>query len=564
VRIGLVSRFVKTGRLKLVVYCVDGGQEPLWQIALKRAVVPISGALFIASLPGSPMFSRHALPLSSRPPASQVPVADLSSRHASAAECVPKAALARTSLAMLRFIARSPASYHPSPVKAQTKQIANAPLKTKAAISLPIELWGEIARFSSRRDVLNLRTINAEMKFQADTAITSITLAGNTRVRAFADAQDFQHIERLQVSYIDSATLQYLATSLAKDGAIRCRHRPILELKNAEGDLADGLITLSQLPLGKLRFDDMHLMDTKAVNALAACNFPVDLTASFLPGTLPATSCIATLSSLSAYMCEFTDDMAKRFASHGALESLYFCPSASFSSRGIEDLASLAKLRCLWLDYNGTPNPIDLAAASALAANPRLESLHIAQLLPSFLQRRFQLFSAESFAALSDSQSLKTLQMPIGPGMHSLGNLKSLESLELDGRFPGCPLLSTETARCFAQLNSLKSLKLVDVGFERDALSLLLGVHHARHVHLEGVCVDGDVLSALLSKRGLKTLSIARGKGGPLISDQHLAVLLRQPGLERLHVDNVQYARLPGSAILALVRQAPSYAHGRR
>jgi hypothetical protein len=308
----------------------------------------------------------------------------------------------------------------------------------------------------------------------------------------------------------------------------------------------------------------MHLVDAKAIDALETCHFPVELTASFLPAVLAATCRIATLSSLSAYMCEFSDDMAKQFASHNALESLDICASTAFSSRGVEDLAALATLRLLSLRYSGTPNPLDPAAASALAANPRLEALHITQPMPSLMQQRFQLFSAESFAALSDSQSLKTLHMPIGPGMHSVGNLKSLESLELDGRFGDCPPLSTEAARSFARLHKLQYLKLVDVGFGRDALPLLINTHHASVLHIEGARIDGEVLSALMSANGLKTLSLSRGKSGPVLSDGQVGTLLRHPGLERLHLDNVHYARLPGRSTLVLVRQAHFQPHGRR
>ena len=418
---------------------------------------------------------------------------------------------------------------------------------------LPSELWTEIADFSSRQEILNLRAISREVKAFVDPTVTTVTLRGSKNASDFANSCEFQNIRRLSLIGVSTACLRHVTERLAANP----RPELMMSVEKCEASLTHVLAGLSALPLASLSLDNYHPLSLIDVRMLIGCNFPLDLSTSFLYDGLLEAANIPNLRSLRVQLADVDDVIATWFSAHPTLENIRFCASDGFTARGMENLAALSKLRSLFVEFMGEPNVIDVAAATALAANPKLEVLKISQFMFSMMPRRFEPFSAESFQALCASQSLQTLTIPVVSGMQYLADLPKLGVLELHGKFSACPTITTATARSFMTLPNLQSLKLDTVRFEPEALSIYLAGTSAKHLALNEIALDENAVTALRSNPHLETLSIVSGRTAAVLPAQRVRALLTHPTLQRLSVDGVVYGRLSSGTSAAWCRHWP-------
>ena len=385
---------------------------------------------------------------------------------------------------------------------------------------LPAEIWGEIARFSSRKDILILRSTSTSVKFEADAAISTMTLAGTDALRAFTHARCFSHITTLRLVDIDDASLHDFATHLATHP----RHDLTLEIENSYRGVARGLGSLSAVPLAMLRLHNVYLIDSVRA-ALGKCPFPIALSGYFGAGEFVAATRIPTLRTLISPSTEFDDAVAHLVASHQALQVLSVQASDNLTSRGIADLAQMPALQALSVDQSFfMARPIDAITARALAANRTLERLSIAS--------GIQAPSEETFSFLSESSSLKMLEISVCHGMHRLADITSLERLTLCGSRTG-PSVSTDLARVVARMPNLHTLRLHATGFATGALRVLLENCRSENLHLQRVALLREEVAALLANPHVKVLTLVN----VIASRELLLPLFQHPTFESLTVD---------------------------
>lgn len=276
-----------------------------------------------------------------------------------------------------------------------------SPLSASPSPRLPREVWGEVASFCARRDILNLRAVGPELQCAIDDTVTTMTLKGNEQLRMFMDARGFANIETLRLKDTDSDGIAYLAERFAARFSARVDTPLKLELNGSDLGMAQSIVNLQRLPLAGLRIH-AAFMARGAVAALINCVYPVQLQGLLSTDKLLAASCIGSLTSLRNEARFFDDGMARVFSDQPALESLACLVSSSFSARGAASIALIPKLRVLDLDLL-SGEAITPAAARVWAAKPGLETLR--------LLTHFQPVPEESISILAASETLQRLRV---------------------------------------------------------------------------------------------------------------------------------------------------------
>lgn len=396
------------------------------------------------------------------------------------------------------------------------------------SVDLPAEIWGEIARFSAREDILNLRRASTALRMDADIAVSTLTLSGAAQLHAFTDANCFKHVTTLRLIDIDNNSLHHFASQLAAHP----RNTLTLEIQNSYQGVSRGLAALQGVPLSMLRLENVYLIDA-VVAALKECLFPVELKGYLSAEEFVAATHIPTLRMLTSPSTEFDDAIAQSFSLHPTLQVLSLHAGENLSPRGIAYLAQMPALRALSIDESYLfAKPIDVMAARALAANQTIENLSI----PSSIRGP----SEESFAALSKSSSVKMLEISVCHGMHRLADMVSLAHLALCGSRESPPI-STDVASVISSMPHLHTLRLNATHFAAGALHTLLKSCRATNVIIQRVPLRLEEVAALLKNRHISVLTLVETGA----SSELLSSLLRHPTLKRLSVDS-QLSRLLG------------------
>jgi len=410
----------------------------------------------------------------------------------------------------------------------------------------PNDSWRSITAFSSRKDVLNLRAANRDLYIQADQALTVITLR-RWHVEAFINSPGFNHVKTLCIEHPDNESLARLATHLEahprRGLALRLSSNAISSPNSLPGGYqisADTMARLNGLPLAALHIDKvLGFRSDDVLDALATCPFPVDLAGVFSRDALMAASRIAKLRTLTIGGMEFDDGLARMFSTHSALEAISVGTSRDVSSAGVIALASIPTLRTLCVDLWTDIVQIDAASASAIAANPALNTLKVTE---------GQGLSEESFAALSPSQNLTTLHVHFREGMLELGNMASLRHLAFTPSTWAPPVkMDVASAASIARLPALETIILPNMKSEIGALAAILTSSPAHTITFEGYYdFDQEELAALQANTHVRELIFK--KGG--MNHDTIDAMLQHPTLERVRIMARELRRIPGQALL--------------
>ena len=388
-----------------------------------------------------------------------------------------------------------------------------------SSTDLPAEIWGEIARYSSRDDILNLRSTCAAIKPEADTAVSTMTLQGSDRLRAFTHSGSFRHLTLLRLVDVDDASLHHFTMALMRHP----RNNLTLEIENSHQGVARGLAALSEVPLAQLRLQNVYLIES-VLAALERCPFPIALSGYFCTEEFVGAVRIPTLRQLTSPSTEFDDAIAQAFAQHRGLRVLSLSACDNLTSRGMADLARIPTLQALSIDESlFWACPIDATAARALAANPTMERLSI----PSGKRAP----SEETVAELSKSRTLKRLEISVCNGTHRLADLVSLEDLTLYGGRNG-PSISVPIAQAVARLPNLHTLCLNATEFAAGALNTLLAECRAKHLVLQNISLHQEEIAGPNINDHLKALTLLNVGASRAL----LLPLQHHPGLESFTV----------------------------
>lgn len=393
---------------------------------------------------------------------------------------------------------------------------------------LPNEIWGEIAHFSLRNDVLNLRASSNALKQEADRAVTVLRLNGSANISAFATANCFPYIRSLNLYGADNDSLLLLARRLA---AFPREHLRIT-LMSRQGSISEALIAIAALPLASLLVHRFHQASDNGLAALSACRYPLELTGNLTREALVTASRIATLTTLCSEALGFDDHVAASYAAHPALKFLLLHANSRLSSRGVASIAAMPALRDLVL-YNADElaAPLDVMAASALAANRTLESLYI--------ETGASCLHAPSFAALSGSQTLKLLRISICENMHQIEGMRGLQCLMLSGKGEACPVLTPTAAHAIVNLPHLRFLTVRFARCEPQSLRLLFSPSSITNMYVRGTHVTPDAIAAIIANTRLSALKLDDAG----LSPEDIRTLSYHPNLMTLTVDGVTIKR---------------------
>lgn len=370
--------------------------------------------------------------------------------------------------------------------------------ETRRTSELPREIWGEIATFSSRDTVLNLRAVCHMLKIESDQSITRISVRGGARLRAFADANAFPLVQTLGLIKCGDADLAYLGA------ALRRHPRPQLCLVLDQGNsgiTARGFAALHTVSFRSLQMK-FGVLDTADVQALSTLNCPMSITAYCSPAGLLAMANIRGLRELWPIRSIFDDRVARAFRDHPVTDlTLVSCRYVTAST--LQHIAGNQSLRVLNLD--STDAAFDVDAARAFAENQTLKTLAIWHPMHHFL-------SENACAALSENRGLKVLSMPVPAGIGYLGRMASLRGLHLQGLTEGAlqaaPAIREHDAHALVRGLKLESLRLTRVQFLGDAHAVLLGGIRATTLCLTETTLDAGAVSALLTNRNVTDLEL--------------------------------------------------------
>ena len=406
---------------------------------------------------------------------------------------------------------------------------ADSPRYNIGTIELPHEIWGEIASFSLRTDILNLRATSTALQSQADTAITTMTILAAPALRAFSDAAGFQHVDTLSIDVVDHAATDYFAQSLA----VRPRLGLTLDVMHGFANLTSTLTKLSAVPLAGLVLRSPNL-DDQVLHALRHFRAPITLIGRFAIHQFAALSHIPTLTELLLLSPNIDEAAAEQLSSHGALRSLALPLMPELTPQCIAllgHIVSLREWRLTEMVYEYCP--LSTSVAQALAENRWLEKLVI--------KTYTQPVSRACFHALSTSQTLKKLEISVCEGLERLGHLETLEHLHLNGRCRGSPPINQQTAASLAKLVKLRSLVIVGAQFTPGALSTLLTVSPASTLYLKSVSLTDDHLNALIDNGSLRVLTLV----DIALTQAQVATLWAHPQLVKLRIAGNRHHALP-------------------
>jgi hypothetical protein len=375
--------------------------------------------------------------------------------------------------------------------------------------SLYGDLWCEIATFSARRDVLNLRSISTDLSKWVDKSITSLSVTADqapAMVAALGHAKNLNHIRALRIENCANDNLPGVIQALTA-----LPHAPwhVEFVRNPR--LLNPLYTLDVQPFSdiapaSLRLSDFCVDTAEMLQGLARLNYPIHLATGHPHGllhdeNLPALANIPHLVSLDVMASAIDDGAAQALGAHPTLTELHLHTDAShrlvISDRALAALANSVTLRTLHLARVDTDFSEEVIAA--LAGNRSLAYLCLGGPDDVF---------DESFAlALSRNTILNTLHIAVRAGCGHLAHMRSLEHLFIGGK------ISLDDARQFAKHAHLRTLHGYRCEFAPGALAVMVGCP-IKHITLENpagnavfALTDTDI-DAFLGNTALRSLSL--------------------------------------------------------
>ena len=424
---------------------------------------------------------------------------------------------------------------------------------------IPNDVWRITAGFSSRADVLSLRTTSRELKAQLDLAVTSVTLRGPDDLLSFIAANSFLRVKDMQLVGPSDAALQALITHLAAHPRLGLTlslsgNDPALQRPAPIDASAETLRRISALPLNTLQLyvseAGSGAVVSRQLAALVGCRYGVEL---FAPRTmhrleLIAASNLPTLTRLEVRSARLTEEVTDRFAGHPALQVLHVNDMDGATNPSIEALATIPTLCELRIGGVGK-GTIEESAAMALAKLPVLATLELTN---------YARLPEAAFAFLARIKSLRTLTIRYQPAMRELANMVSLTRLSLDVQFERPYEFDPITAATIAGLPKLETfeLHLLKTADPDTVGALCRNSAFRKFILFIGSDLHEAVLAVLVANTRLTELTIHNFSNVSGFSQHTVDTLRRHPTLYRLTVvnDNMVFERVADESALMAVQ----------
>lgn len=380
---------------------------------------------------------------------------------------------------------------------------ASNPAPSQLSTALPNEIWGVIADFCARDVILNLRSVDSTLRFEADRTINNLVLTGSEQIRGFADSTGFTEIKNVSLRHGNSEDLLYLATALAAKPDCGPHLEIILALAhgcNAARN-AEAFSVLSTLDLASLSiaFGEITVSDA---DALAQANFPINLRTGFTTESLLAAAQIQSLAVLRPLYGDFNDEVALAFSTHPALQSLLITTDSMLTSRGLEHLAQMSAICEMVLNCGSLR--IDTSAARALAANNSLTALS--------LYKTMEFVDDEAAQAFSRSLSIQKLWVSSTAGVPhlcSMANLKELYLIGLRQPVSDTLRLTHEQGVALVQSAHVETLGVYVCDLDDDVLVHIARLNTLQTLRLRGIYIPLAAIEMLRVNTGLTALELS-------------------------------------------------------
>jgi len=363
------------------------------------------------------------------------------------------------------------------------------------------DVWGEIAKFSSRDVLLNLRSAAKHMAAWVDRGITSIKVSATDAPAMLAmlgDAIHLKHIDAFRIEDCNDQNFPSVVTALAA-----LSDRPfaltVVESRRRDARLTQAsLQLLTEVAATSLEIWLGEEFSHVEAEALAHLDYPVSVQGTFVadaPRDQLALAGIPRLTALSMWPHLVDTDGARAFATHPTLTELRCLSTGrlSLSEAALSALAGSVQLRTLYI--GSTRHSFGAEAFSALANNRILERLKIGN-----VARPIDPIFAE---LLSTNTTLKSLDIPVGAGCGYLTKMPALEDLTLR-----CTSLNLDDAQLILQHAQLHRLAFVFLPhFDAGTLGTIAG-SDVIALRIERVAPSEDDVTALLANGHLRSLDL--------------------------------------------------------
>jgi hypothetical protein len=365
------------------------------------------------------------------------------------------------------------------------------------------DLWGEIATFASRSDVLRLRSTGKDMAKWVDRALTRIEVDAENApamLRALGKAANLKHINTLEITACHDGNLPPLIASLGELPHARLHIAIRRDSWSWDTFTEAGLVHLREIAPASLRLSDIGPISVGIAEIIAGLNYPVHLFAardgSVPPNVLQILARTPRLASLVIKADGMSDDVAQRLGTHPTLCELRIVSlwPVSITDHALAALVSSSTLKTL--DFCTTED-FGPTAMAALALNRHLEKFCLGGIYHAF---------DESLAgALSRNNTLREVEIQLKDGCGHLAKMTSLEHLTITG------VITLDDAHQFAAHAQLKTLCIHRTAISAGALAVIVSCRVA-HLKLEddvteNLLNDEDV-DALLKNKSLRSLAI--------------------------------------------------------
>jgi len=365
------------------------------------------------------------------------------------------------------------------------------------------DLWGEIAKFSSRNDVLRLRSTGKDMATWVDKSLTGIEVSADdapAMLRVLGNATNLKHISTLRITACHDGNLPLLISALVGLPHARLHIAISRDRWSWDAFSEGGLVHLRKIAPASLRLSDIGALSVGIAEVIAGLNYPIHLSAtsdgSVPKNVLDILARTQRLVSLVIKADGMSDDVAQVLGAHPTLCELRIVSlwPMSITDRALAALASSSTLKTL--DFCTTED-FGPTAMAALAINHQLEKLRLGGMYHSF--------DESLAAALSRNNTLKEIDIQLKNGCGHLAKMTSLEHLTIRG------VITLDDARQFAAHAHLKTLYIHRTAIYAGALAVIVSCRVA-HLKLEddvteNLLTDEDV-DALLENKTLRSLAM--------------------------------------------------------
>ena len=424
------------------------------------------------------------------------------SAEAGASEVLASAQAASAGASILPKVATSAASPATVPERDDVLQL----LYTHHSYPiLPKDLWGEVAKFSSRGDVLSLRTASTDMSRWVDRSVTSLKVDANKVAGTLAvvgNAIDLNHITTLRIEHCTNRNLRAVIAALSVLPHAAIDIELVRDRYTWDAFDANSLVDLRDLLPRSLRLSEIGTLTPRMAQLLGQLSYPLHLSGGQSHGrveedALRALAGIPHLASLEVTLDAVSDDVALALGAHPELTTLHLNTSwaIKISHSALISLASSSTLKTMCLD--DTRDEASKEVIAAFAANGTLESLML---------KGFGQYLDEAFAVtMSTNTTLKTLNVPLAAGCGHLAKIRSLEHLVISGE------ISLRDAEIFSANAHLKSVNCYRTRFEAGALAVMAKStieHFTVYAPIaeEGFALEDKDIDAFLSNETLRKL----------------------------------------------------------